>query len=142
MESYSDCGLQLYEEAGSKSDRLSGELKRMVAGVSARAMLENAGDIVRGWKELQAINIQSRTYLAQLSMKYDHDSEKFRKILQGAERRLDRQLDELSDMRRTLMTMSVSSSNADELRSQRMLLEMIAEAQKSFNHEIDRLYDL
>ena len=45
-------------------------------------------------------------------------------------------------MRRTLISLSSSSIDAAMLRQQQMLLGEIARAQNSFNHEIDRLYDL
>ena len=63
-------------------------------------------------------------------------------MLQGAERRLDRQLEMLSEMRRMLISLSSSSTDSAMLRQQQILLDSIAQAQDSFNHEIDRLYDL
>ncbi|MDE6143118.1 MAG: hypothetical protein K2F94_03460 [Muribaculaceae bacterium] len=142
MENNQDIQLQKYEEVGRKSDNQSRELKLMVAGVASKAILANAGQIIQGYRELQALAIQSNTYLTQLSMKYAHNSEKFKELIRGAERRLDRQLEDLSEMRRALLLMSPSSSNQEEIKNQRALLEMIAMAQDSFNREIDRLYDL
>lgn len=142
MENNQDIQLQKYEEAGRKSDIQSKKLQLMVAGVASKAILANAGQIIQGYKELQALAIQSNTYLTQLSMKYAHNSEKFKELIRGAERRLDRQLENLSEMRRALLLMSPSSSSLEETKNQRALLEMIAMAQDSFNREIDRLYDL
>lgn len=142
MENNQDIQLQKYEEAGRKSDIQSKKLQLMVAGVASKAILANAGQIIQGYKELQALAIQSNTYLTQLSMKYAHNSEKFKEMIRGAERRLDRQLENLSEMRRALLLMSPSSSSLEETKTQRALLEMIAMAQDSFNREIDRLYDL
>ncbi len=87
-------------------------------------------------------SIQSSTYLAQLKLKYAHDSGKYGRLLQGAERRLDRQLEDLSDMRRAIISMSASSADPAVLAQQKSILDTIAMAQDSFNHEIDRLYDL
>ena len=63
-------------------------------------------------------------------------------MLKGAERRLDLQLEVLSEMRHALISLSSSSIDAAMLRQQQMLLDEIARAQQSFNHEIDRLYNL
>lgn len=142
MENNQDIQLQKYEEVGRESDNQSRKLKLMVAGAASKAILANAGQIIQGYRDLQALAIQSNTYLTQLSMKYAHDSEKFKEMIRGAERRLDRQLEDLSEMRRALLMMSPSSSNPEEIKNQCALLEMIAMAQDSFNREIDRLYDL
>lgn len=117
-------------------------MKMMIAQITPQFVMTHGRDLVQGCKELMALSIQSSAYLEQLSMKYGHDLEKFDKMLKGAERRLDLQLEMLSEMRRTLISLSSSSIDAAMLRQQQMLLGEIARAQNSFNHEIDRLYDL
>lgn len=117
-------------------------MKMMIAKITPQFVMTHGRDLVQGCKELMALSIQSSAYLEQLSMKYGHDLEKFDKMLKGAERRLDLQLEMLSEMRRTLISLSSSSIDAAMLRQQQMLLGEIARAQHSFNHEIDRLYDL
>lgn len=120
----------------------SASMKNMIAQITPQFLMAHGRDLVQGCKDLMALSIQSSTYLAQLSMKYGYDLEKFDRMLQGAERRLDRQLEMLSEMRRMLISLSSSSTDSAMLRQQQILLDSIAQAQDSFNHEIDRLYDL
>ena len=120
----------------------SASMKNMIAQITPQFLMAHGRDLVQGCKDLMALSIQSSTYLAQLSMKYGYDLEKFDRMLQGAERRLDRQLEMLSEMRRMLISLSSSSTDSAMLRQQLILLDSIAQAQDSFNHEIDRLYDL
>lgn len=129
------------EELDRRCERKSASMKNMIAQITPQFLMAHGRDLVQGCKDLMALSIQSSTYLAQLSMKYGHDLEKFDRMLQGAERRLDRQLEMLSEMRRTLISLS-SSIDSAMLRQQQILLDSIAQAQDSFNHEIDRLYDL
>ncbi len=117
-------------------------MKMMIAQITPQFVMTHGRDLVQGCKELMALSIQNSAYLEQLRIKYGHDLEKFDKMLKGAERRLDLQLEVLSEMRRTLISLSSSSIDAAMLRQQQMLLGEIARAQNSFNHEIDRLYDL
>lgn len=129
------------EELDRRCELKSASMKNMIAQITPQFLMAHGRDLVQGCKDLMALSIQSSTYLAQLSMKYGHDLEKFDRMLQGAERRLDRQLEMLSEMRRTLISLS-SSTDSAMLRQQQILLDSIAQAQDSFNHEIDRLYDL
>ncbi len=130
------------EELDRRCERKSASMKNMIAQITPQFLMAHGRDLVQGCKDLMALSIQSSTCLAQLSMKYGHDLEKFDRMLQGAERRLDRQLEMLSEMRRTLISLSTSSTDSAMLRQQQILLDSIAQAQDSFNHEIDRLYDL
>lgn len=91
------------EELDRRCERKSASMENMIAQITPQFLMAHGRDLVQGCKDLMALSIQSSTYLAQLSMKYGHDLEKFDRMLQGAERRLDRQLEMLSEMRRTLI---------------------------------------
>lgn len=130
------------EELDRQCEQKSTSMKKMIAQITPQFVMAHGQELVRGCKDLMALSIQSSTYLEQLSMKYGHDLAKFDKMLKGAERRLDRQLDDLSEMRRALISMTSSSADSALIRQQQILLDTIAQAQNSFNHEIDRLYDL
>ena len=130
------------EELDRQCEEKSVSIKKTIAQITPQFLMAHGRDLVQGCRELMALSIQSSTYLEQLSMKYGHDLAKFDRMLQGAERRLDRQLEMLSEMRRTLISLSSSSTDSAMLRQQQILLDSIAQAHDSFNHEIDRLYDL
>ena len=130
------------EDLDRQCEQQTTSMKMMIAQITPQFVMTHGRDLVQGCKELMALSIQSSAYLEQLRIKYGHDLEKFDKMLKGAERRLDLQLEVLSEMRRTLISLSSSSIDAAMLRQQQMLLGEIARAQNSFNHEIDRLYDL
>ena len=130
------------EDLSRQCEQQTTSMKMMIAQITPQFVMTHGRDLVQGCKELMALSIQNSAYLEQLRIKYGHDLEKFDKMLKGAERRLDLQLEVLSEMRRTLISLSSSSIDAAMLRQQQMLLGEIARAQNSFNHEIDRLYDL
>lgn len=134
--------LERYEVLDRQCQQSSQSIKRMIAQISPQFIMTHGKEIVEGWKDLRTLSIQSSTCLQQLGMKYAHDSEKFGKLLQGAERRLDRQLDDLSEMRRAILSMPASLTAPAVVEQQNRILNDIAMAQDSFNHEIDRLYDL
>ena len=130
------------EDLASQCEQQTTSMKMMIAQITPQFVMTHGRDLVQGCKELMALSIQNSAYLEQLRIKYGHDLEKFDKMLKGAERRLDLQLEVLSEMRRALISLSSSSIDAAMLRQQQMLLDEIARAQQSFNHEIDRLYNL
>lgn len=142
MATNADNQLERYREIDRMSEQQSVSLRQMAAQITPQFIAAHGSEIVRSCKELQALSIQSRTYLRQLSMKYAHDSDKLAKMISGAERRLDRQLDELSMLRRALLSLPAAYGNPALMAQQRQILDAIAMAQDSFNHEIDRLYDL
>lgn len=130
------------EELDRQCEEKSVSIKKTIAQITPQFLMAHGRDLVQGCRELMALSIQSSTYLEQLSMKYGRDLAKFDRMLQGAERRLDSQLELLTEMRRALIALSSSSVDAATLRQQQILLNEIASAQASFNHELDRLYDL
>ena len=130
------------EDLARQCEQQTTSMKMMIAQITPQLVMTHGRDLVQCCKELRALSIQSSTYLEQLRIKYGHDLEKFDKMLKGAERRLDLQLEVLSEMRHALISLSSSSIDAAMLRQQQMLLDEIARAQQSFNHEIDRLYNL
>ena len=134
--------VEKYDDTDRASEEKSMTLKKMFMQISPQLLREHGGTMLQHFKDLQALNIRSRTYLEALSMKYDHNSDKFTKLLRGAERRLDRQLDDLSIMRRALIMMPPGSLTPDVIKHQQNLLAAISAAQNSFDLEIDRLYDL
>lgn len=130
------------EKLDRQCEEKSVSIKKTIAQITPQFLMAHGRDLVQGCRELMALSIQSSTYLEQLSMKYGHDLAKFDKMLQGAERRLDSQLELLTEMRRTLIALTASQTDAATLRQQQILLNEIGSAQASFNHELDRLYDL
>lgn len=142
MNSETDSQIEKYDEIDRRSEERSLSMKQMIAQISPQFIMAHGSEIVRGCQELQALSIQARTSLEQLRMKYSHDSEKFTKLLRGAERRLDRQLDDLSAMRRMLIMMPAPAGDMNLIAQQQRILDAISMAQESFDREIDRLYDL
>lgn len=131
-----------YEVLELRSEQTSQSLSKMMTGMTGQLLRQHGSELVQGAKELAALAMQSSTYLSKLGMEYGHRSEKFEEMIRGAERRLDRQLDDLSMMRRQVLTLTSSGIDPQILTLQRQLLDAIGQAQDSFNREIDRLYDL
>lgn len=129
-----------YEVLELRSEQTSQSLSKMMTGMTGQLLRQHGSELVQGAKELAALAMQSSTYLSKLGMEYGHRSEKFEEMIRGAERRLDRQLDDLSMMRRQLLTLTSSGIDPQILTLQRQLLDAIGQAQDSFNREIDRLY--
>ncbi len=130
------------EELDRQCEEKAISIKKTIAQITPQLLMAHGRDLVQSCRDLMPLSIQSSTYLEQLSMKYRHDLAKFDRMLKGAERRLDFQLELLTEMRRALIALSSSQTDAATLRQQQILLDEIASAQASFNHELDRLYDL
>lgn len=137
-----DSQIDRYEGLELKSKQQSESMREILVQLSPQFLTTHGSEIIKYCTQLRTLSIQSRTVLEQIRMKYAYDSDKFTKIIGGAERRLDRQLDDLSMMRRMLITMPVSTSDPNLIAQQKRILDAISMAQESFNREISLLYDL
>ncbi|MDE5975174.1 MAG: hypothetical protein K2G69_01355 [Muribaculaceae bacterium] len=142
MDTYNDPALEQYAALDRMGEERSRTFKQMIAKVSPQFIMAHGGEMLQHFKDLKALSIQSQYKLEELSRRYDHDSDKFSQMLQGAERRLDRQLEDMSMMRRALLSLPVSDMSPEAMRHQSFLLQALSDAQDSFNRELDRLYDL
>ena len=142
MSNCNDASLEQYEQLDHLGQVQSSSLKSMIAKISPQFIMTHGSEMVQAVRELKALSIKSQAQLDALSMKYSHDSGKFSKILQGAERRLDRQLEDMSLLRRSLLSLPVSDLTPAMMQHQQAILVALSEAQDSFNRELDRLYDL
>jgi uncharacterized protein YktA (UPF0223 family) len=68
--------------------------------------------------------------------------EKFKEIVRGAEKRLDRQLDTIDRWTEMLLMRDLGTLDDNEMNAQQTILEAIQMANDRFNNELDKLYSL
>ena len=68
--------------------------------------------------------------------------EKFKEIVGGAEKRLDRQLDTIDKWTEMLLLRDLGTLDVNEMNAQQTILEAIRMANDRFNNELDKLYSL
>ena len=68
--------------------------------------------------------------------------EKFKEIVRGAEKRLDRQLDTIDRWTEMLLMRDLGTLDINEMNAQQAILEAIQMANDRFNNELDKLYSL
>jgi N12 class adenine-specific DNA methylase len=68
--------------------------------------------------------------------------EKFKEIVRGAEKRLDRQLDTIDRWTEMLLMRDLGTLDINEMNAQQTILEAIQMANDRFNNELDKLYSL
>ena len=126
-------------DASNKSSKFT-EIFRNVQNVAC--LVENMPSITQGIKEIRLAQIESRRQLESLRLLSDRNLHKFDRIIQGAERRLDRQLDEMKEIRQVMRQFNIGSLSSTELSIISKLNEQIDMINSNVMYELKMLYNL
>ena len=89
-------------------------------------------------REQQQLDVQLKVVQETLR----NNLEKFKEIVRGAEKRLDRQLDTIDRWTEMLLMRDLGTLDDNEMNAQQTILEAIQMANDRFNNELDKLYSL
>ncbi len=89
-------------------------------------------------REQQQLDVQLKVVQETLR----NNLEKFKEIVRGAEKRLDRQLDTIDRWTEMLLMRDLGTLDVNEMNAQQTILEAIQMANDRFNNELDKLYSL
>ena len=106
------------------------------------SLVENMPNITQGIKEIRLAQIESRRQLESLRLLSDRNLHKFDRIIQGAERRLDSQLNEMKEIRQVMRQFNIGSLSSTELSIISKLNEQIDMINSNVMYELKMLYNL
>ncbi|MDE6560362.1 MAG: hypothetical protein K2K75_03165 [Muribaculaceae bacterium] len=135
--------LVAYDEAAVDASYKSSKFTEIFRNArNVACLVENMPNITQGIKEIRLAQIESRRHLESLRLLSDRNLHKFDRIIQGAERRLDRQLDEMKEIRQVMRQFNISSLSSIELSIISKLNEQIDMINSNVMYELKMLYNL
>lgn len=135
--------LVTYDEATIKASDKSSKITAILKNAqTVEYVVNNMPQIAQGIKEIRLAQLESRRQLETLRLISDRNLHKFDQIIQGAERRLDRQLDEMKEIRQVMRQFNISSLSSNELSIISKLNEQIDMINSNVMYELKMLYNL
>ncbi len=132
-----------YEEAATTASDKTGRLSEIIrSATTVDLVVRNMPQIASGIKEIRLAQIESRKQLEILRMHSQRNLHKFDQIIKGAERRLDRQLDEMKEIRQLMRQFNIGSLSSTELAIITKLNEQISMINSNVMYELQMLYNL
>ncbi len=132
-----------YEETSAGISDKTGRLSEIFrSATTVEIMVRNMPPIASGIKEIRLAQIESRKQLEMLRLHSQRNLHKFDQIIRGAERRLDRQLDEMKEIRQVMRQFNIGSVSSTELAIITKLNEQINMINSNVMYELQMLYNL
>ena len=109
---------------------------------SAQSLSQQLPTLVNSFTQLKSEQQKLDAQLRALQETLQNNLEKFKEIVRGAEKRLDRQLDTIDKWTEMLLLRDLGTLDVNEMNAQQTILEAIQMANDRFNNELDKLYSL
>ena len=124
------------ELVDSRLDKISNILS------SAQSLSQQLPTLVNSFTQLKSEQQKLDAQLKVIQETLKNNLEKFKEIVRGAEKRLDRQLDTIDKWTEMLLSRDLGTLDVNEMNAQQTILEAIQMANDRFNNELDKLYSL
>jgi uncharacterized protein YktA (UPF0223 family) len=109
---------------------------------TGHSLVQQLNPIMDSFVQLKREQQQLDAQLKVVQETLRNNLEKFKEIVRGAEKRLDRQLDTIDRWTEMLLMRDLGTLDDNEMNAQQTILEAIQMANDRFNNELDKLYSL
>ena len=109
---------------------------------TGHSLVQQLNPIMDSFVQLKREQQQLDAQLKVVQETLRNNLEKFKEIVRGAEKRLDRQLDTIDRWTEMLLMRDLGTLDINEINAQQAILEAIQMANDRFNNELDKLYSL
>ena len=109
---------------------------------TGHSLVQQLNPIMDSFVQLKREQQQLDAQLKVVQETLRNNLEKFKEIVRGAEKRLDRQLDTIDRWTEMLLMRDLGTLDDNEMNAQQTILEAIRMANDRFNNELDKLYSL
>ena len=109
---------------------------------TGHSLVQQLNPIMDSFVQLKREQQQLDAQLKVVQETLRNNLEKFKEIVRGAEKRLDRQLDTIDRWTEMLLMRDLGTLDINEMNAQQAILEAIQMANDRFNNELDKLYSL
>lgn len=137
-----DSLIQYEASVNTASNETSSLIAALRSAETINQVVGNMPAIVQSIREIRMAQLASRHQLEIIKMQSSHNLHKFDRLIQGAEKRLDRQLNEMSEIRQQMRKFTFGSSSGAELEILTKLSEQLDKIHESVMYELRMLYNL
>jgi N12 class adenine-specific DNA methylase len=109
---------------------------------TGHSLVQQLNPIMDSFVQLKREQQQLDAQLKVVQETLRNNLEKFKEIVRGAEKRLDRQLDTIDRWTEMLLMRDLGTLDINEMNAQHAILEAIQMANDRFNTELDKFYSL
>lgn len=136
IEPYDECEYLVPDDTSGHLDKLELYLNPV------NSLVDVLPNILTTFKDMQLADKQYKYNFDCLCKSLDHNLDKFKALVSGAERRLERNMDNLDRYTMMLLDYNLGTLDVNEMRAQQTILDCIQQANDRFNNELDKLYNL
>lgn len=132
--------IQKYNDSCNVVEQRMNQISSMME--TGHSLVQQLNPIMDSFVQLKREQQQLDAQLKVVQETLRNNLEKFKEIVRGAEKRLDRQLDTIDRWTEMLLMRDLGTLDDNEMNAQQTILEAIQMANDRFNNELDKLYSL
>ena len=132
--------IQKYNDSCNVVEQRMNQISSMME--TGHSLVQQLNPIMDSFVQLKREQQQLDGQLKVVQETLRNNLEKFKEIVRGAEKRLDRQLDTIDRWTEMLLMRDLGTLDDNEMNAQQTILEAIQMANDRFNNELDKLYSL
>jgi uncharacterized protein YktA (UPF0223 family) len=132
--------IQKYNDFSNVVEQRMNQISSMME--TGHSLVQQLNPIIDSFVQLKREQQQLDAQLKVVQETLRNNLEKFKEIVRGAEKRLDRQLDTIDRWTEMLLMRDLGTLDDNEMNAQQTILEAIQMANDRFNNELDKLYSL
>lgn len=132
--------IQKYNDFSNVVEQRMNQISSMME--TGHSLVQQLNPIMDSFVQLKREQQQLDCQLKVVQETLRNNLEKFKEIVRGAEKRLDRQLDTIDRWTEMLLMRDLGTLDDNEMNAQQTILEAIQMANDRFNNELDKLYSL
>lgn len=132
--------IQKYNDFSNVVEQRMNQISSMME--TGHSLVQQLNPIMDSFVQLKREQQQLDAQLKVVQETLRNNLEKFKEIVRGAEKRLDRQLDTIDRWTEMLLMRDLGTLDDNEMNAQQTILEAIQMANDRFNNELDKLYSL
>lgn len=136
IELYDDSEYLVTDDTNSHLDKLELYLNPV------NTLVDVLPNILNTFKDIQLADKQYQYSFDSMCKSLDHNLDKFKAIVGGAERRLERNMNSLDNLTMKLLNYNLGTLDVNEMRAQQTILDLIQQANDRFDNELNKLYNL
>lgn len=136
IEPYDECEYLVEDDTSGHLEKLDYYLNPV------NTLVDVLPNILTTFKDMQLADKQYKYNFDCLCKSLDHNLDKFKALVSGAEHRLERNMNVLDALTMKLLNYNLGTLDVNEMRAQQTILDLIQQTNDRFDNELDKLYNL
>jgi isochorismate synthase EntC len=131
-----------YKRSLTVTNERAEQLKQTVLNAVSTGFVSHGSEIIKSYENLRAAHMQSDLEFKQFLANLDHNSEKFREMVEFTKSSLSSRNETIKNLQKVLLSRDISSLDQGEIQAQNTIMRMISVEYNAYFAELDRLLSL